>query len=219
VRLSLVAALVILFTALGAAGCFSLGDGKGSLAGALFVRSCTSDTDYGSSVATRPYDMKPTFFVAAPIDDFARPHPMNRLSVREQPTGNRVEEADAMILMIANVRDVAVALGQAIPVGPSTNVRATLSLNQLCPSAEVALELDGTVAFSNFGSATATAVPEDFKIEFEDRLTAAFHFDVIDRRAIVLGGIGGVPPEPAVGGHIDGDFDFIVRQGRAAQSP
>src|SRR5262249_30472762 len=101
-----------------------------------------------------------------------------------------------------------------------TNVRAALVLNQTCPKAEVRLELDGTMNFTKFGSAsTIEKAPSDFRITSGDELAASFDFDVVDRRALVLGGVGGVSPEPAASGHISGDFDFVVRQGRVAQSP
>jgi len=196
-----------------------LGEGKGALAGTLFVRACTSDSDYGMAAAPRAYDMQPRYFVATPVDDLQRPFPMNRLSIRVQPSGNRVEEADAMLIDISNDRDVAVLLGQDIAVGPSTNVRATLNLNATCPAAEVEMELDGTINWSKFGGATTSAVPEDFNLNYGDRITANFSFDVVDRRAIVLGGVGGVSPDPAVGGHLTGYFDFVIRQGQAGQSP
>ena len=81
------------------------------------------------------------------------------------------------------------------------------------------MELDGTITFARFGQATAgAAVPENFAIRFEDPITATFSFDVVDRRALTLGGTGSVPATPETGGHLDGNFDFIVRQGRAAQA-
>jgi len=201
------------------AGC-SVGAGKGNLDGTLFVRPCTGDSDYGSSpAAPQPYHMNPQFFVAAPIDDFPGPHPVNRLSVRVQPSGNRLEEADVMSMVIANCLEVAQTVGQAIDVGPATNVRATLNLNASCPAASVEMELDGTLTWTRFGTATPPNVPNDFRINFDDPLTATFSFDVVDRRALTLGGVGGVPTDPSVAGHLDGSFDFVVRQGRAAQSP
>jgi hypothetical protein len=197
-----------------------VGTGVGNLDGTLFVRPCTSDSDYGSSSASpRAFHMNPQFFAAAPIDDFPRPHPVNRLYVRMQVQGNRVEEADVMSMVVANDLPVAQALGQPMPMGASTNVRATLNLNATCPNAGVEMELDGTITWTSFGSAAPPNVPEDFKINFDDRLAANFSFDVIDRRALTLGGSGGVPTDPSASGHLDGAFDFIVHQGRAAQSP
>ncbi len=202
-----------------ASGC-DLGSGTGSLSGTLFVRACTQNSDYGSAQTPALYDMKPHFFVATPIDDVpGTPHPMNRVDIRVQPEGNRVEEADSMLMDVASSREVAAALDQDIVVGASTNVRATLTLNATCPDAEVEMELDGVVNFSRFGSASPTSVPVDFKIDYGESLTATFHFTVVDRRALVLGGVGAVSTDPTVAGELGGSFDFEVREGRAAQSP
>lgn len=205
----------LLALALGCAGC-GLGDGTGSVAGTLFLRGCTHDYDYGAAGAPAPYDMKPTYFVADPINALASSeplHPINKLTLRVQPSGNRAEEADLLFVDVADDAQVASSLGTATAVGATTNVRATLSLNQTCPSAETGAELDGMMTWTSFGSADATN-----GIQFGDRLAASFSFDVVDRRAIAIGGIGGVPTTPAAGGHIEGSFDFVVRQGKAAQN-
>jgi hypothetical protein len=205
---------VVLLVA-GAAGC-GLGDGTGTLAGQLFLSGCTHDFNYGALGAPAPYNMNPEYFVADPINALASNeplHPINKLAIRVQPEGNRRDESDVLYINVGNTAEVAAAAGTPITVGPTTNVRASLTLNQTCPDAEVQPELDGTITFSSFGSADATE-----GIQFGDRLAATFSFDVIDRRQISLGGIGGVPTTPAASGHIDGSFDFIVRQGKAAQA-
>jgi hypothetical protein len=197
------------------AGC-GLGDGTGTLAGTLFLRGCTQDTDFGSLGAPAAYDMHPNYFVADPINALASDeplHPINKLTMRVQPSGNRLEEADVLFLNIGDDAQVAAALGAPLAVGGFTNVRASLTLNQVCPDAEVQPELDGTITFTSFGSADARN-----GIQFDDRLAATFSFDVIDRRQIAIGGAGSVPTTPAAAGHIDGSFDFIVRQGKAAQA-
>jgi hypothetical protein len=199
---------------LSVAGC-GLGDGKGSLAGSLYLRGCTQQADYGAAGAPAAYDMHPTFFVADAINApaSAQPlHPINKMSVRVQPRGNRRDEADVLYINVASDADVAGALGQAITVGAATNVRATLDLFQTCPSAEVSAGLDGTITWSSFGSADATN-----GIQFGDHLAATFDFNVVDRRALAIGGVGSVPTTPAAGGHISGSFDFYFRQGKAAQ--
>src|SRR5262245_44786016 len=66
--------------ALGATGC-NVGEGIGTFAGTLYLRGCTENGDFGSLGAPAPFDLKPTFFVAAPVDDFPEDiHPMNKLS-------------------------------------------------------------------------------------------------------------------------------------------
>jgi hypothetical protein len=200
---------------LSAAGC-GLGDGTGSVAGTLFLRGCTHEADYGIMGAPAGYDMKPSYFVADPINALAssKPlHPINKLTLRVQPSGNRTDEADLLFIDVGDTAQVAAAVGAAIAVGPTTNVRAALTLNQTCPRAEVQPELDGTITWSSFGSADVSD-----GVQFGDRLAATFTFDVVDRRQIAIGGVGSVPTTAAAGGHIDGSFDFIVRQGKAAQA-
>lgn len=205
------------------------------MSGMLYVRTCTSDRDcslyaglctsyrdYGSRAAPAAYSMRPQFFVAEQVNDFPRPQPNHRLLIRIQPTGNQIEHADALIFNVTSVRAVAQQLGAPIPVGPSTNLRASLLLGLTCPAAEVTAELDGApavsggITFSSFGSARPGApVGDDFHLVFDDRLAARFSFDLVDRRALTLGGSGAVSSEPALAGHIDGDFDFRFARGRS----
>jgi hypothetical protein len=211
------------------AGC-ALGEGKGAVDGAIFIRQCAPHTSvgasagvgtaysYGESGAPLAYDMNPTFFAAEPIDDFSRLQPNNRLNIRVQSDGSRIEQADVLFINIASVHEVALALGQDIAVDVNTNVRATLSLSQSCPSPEVTPSLAGTINFTAFGDADQARIPPDFRVGFEDHLQATFNFRVVDTRAATIGGIGNVPVDPAVGGDITGYFDFVVRQGQRAQA-
>jgi len=207
----------------------ALGEGNGSVDGALFIRQCAKRTQVGASGAASAYsfgepgaplnyDMKPSFFAAEPINDFSRLLPNNRLNIRVQSDGSRIEQADVLFINIASVEPIATGLGQDVEVGPNTNVRATLSLNQSCPMPEVIPALEGVINFTQFGDANAGHVPADFRIGVDNRLQAAFNFHVIDVRAATLGGTGNVPLDPAVGGQISGYFDFVVRQGQRAQS-
>src|SRR3954471_11151806 len=178
------------------AGC-GIGDGTGALAGALYLRGCTHSGDYGVLGAPATYDMRPSYFVADPVNALAssRPlHPVNKVSLRVQPSGNRADETDLLYINVADDAEVAAALDTPIAVGAATTVRASLTLNNTCPSAEVEPELDGMMTWHAFGSATAVE-----GIQFGDRLAADFSFTVIDRRQIAIGGLGGVPTEPAAG--------------------
>ncbi len=211
-----------------ASGCV-LGEGTGQVEGSMFIRQCAMRNSIGASgmqtaysfgTAEDPvlYAMDPDFFAAEPINDFPRLVPRNRLIMRVQSDGSRVEQADVLVINVASVREVAVALNQPIEVGINTNLRATLSLNQSCPMPEVLPTLEGTLTFSHFGQASLGRVPENFTIGLEDRLAATFDFNVVDVRAASIGGLGNVPFEPAVGGRLTGNFDFVVRQGQRAQS-
>lgn len=206
----------IAFGVLLACGACGLGDGKGALAGTLYLRGCTKSNDYGASGAPAAYDMRPVYFTADPVNALASHeplHPINKVSLRVQPRGNRLEEADVLYINVADDAQVAAMKGAAMPIGGFSNVRASLTLRETCPNAEVEPELDGTMTWSAFGSADATN-----GIQFGDHLAATFDFEVVDRRAIAIGGVGPVPTAPAAGGHITGSFDFIVRQGKAAQA-
>ncbi|MCA1665207.1 MAG: hypothetical protein LC659_13245, partial [Myxococcales bacterium] len=182
----------------------------------LYLRGCTQVTDYGTLGAPATYDMHPSYFVANPVNALAssRPlHPINKLSLRVQPSGNRADEADLLYISVADDSEVAAALNRPLDVGPASNVRASLTLNNTCPNADVLPELDGAITWQSFGSATAVD-----GVQFGDRLAATFDFTIVDRRQIAIGGLGGVPIAPAAQGQISGSFDFVVRQGKAAQS-
>ena len=224
-----VASVLVFGAGLVAGGC-SLGVGEGLVDGSIFIRQCAKRSSVGSSGGGKvysygepgspaAYSMKPSFFAAEPVDDFPRLMPNNRLAIRVQSDGSRIEQADVLFINIATVREVALALGQDVQVGPNTNVRATLSLNQSCPQPEELPTLEGVIRFDQFGDANLLPrIPPDFRVGFEDRLQAVFQFHVVDVRAATLGGSGSVPVEPAVGGDLSGYFDFVVRQGQRAQS-
>lgn len=207
-----------------------VGSGVGSVDGSIYVRQCAQRPAVGSSnrgdayslgsaAAPAAYNMNPTFFAAEPIDDFPRLYPNNRLNIRVQSDGARIEQADVLFINIGSVRPVAEALGTPVRVGPNTNVRATLSLNQSCQQPEVSPALEGEITFTQLGSATAGGrIDPNFRISYEDPLQASFDLRVIDVRAATLGGVGVVPTDPALGGALTGNFEFIVYQGQRAQA-
>jgi hypothetical protein len=207
--------LALVICLLPIAGC-GIGDGTGTLSGTLFLSGCTHDYDFGSLAAPADYNMNPTFFVADPINALASSqplHPVNKVSISVQPSGQQQNEADVFYVTVANDAEVAAALDTPMDVDGTSNVRASLTLNDTCPDAEVAPTLVGTMTWQSFGGATT-----DEGIQFGDRLAATFTFNVVDQRAIALGGLGGVPTQPAAAGAISGSFDFVVRQGKAAQA-
>ena len=208
--------LVAVAAAVGVAGC-DVGTGVGAVAGTLFVDPCTVDGTLGTLAAPVAFNLKPSYFVADPVNDVMGLHPKNKVSIRVQSTGNSVEEADVLFVGVSNVGEAANQLGQPLPVGADTNVRATLGLNRTCPKHSVQIELDGTIQFTRFGIVPDAGAPPDFRISFNDPITASFSLNVVDRRALTLGGTGGVSTVPSVGGHLDGNFDFRVQQGRGAQ--
>jgi hypothetical protein len=201
--------------AVGVMGC---NRGTGTLSGELYVRSCSQSNDYGSLNALAGYTMNPDFFEAVPIDSppwERRFHPINQLNMRMQNDGLHQELADVLHLNIGDVAMVAAVVGQPIALGPATNVRTTLELNQTCRYAEAGIELDGTITFTAFGAAGSAPLPDNFSINIGDRLAASLSVTVVDRRAVTLGGVGPVPTTPAVAGQLVGSFDFIVQPGPA----
>jgi hypothetical protein len=208
------------------AGCLP-GSGKGAVDGSIFIRQCAayvagssngSVYSLGTAAAPAPYAMDPSFFIAEPVNDFQQLDPVNRVNIREQSDGSNIEQADVLYVNVASDFEAAMEIGTPIAIGPNTNVRATLALNQTCPFPEVTPTLEGTMTFTSFGTAVAGAVPADFNINLGDRLTASFDFDVVDVRAATIGGVGSVPVTPAVSGNLTGYFDFVVRRGQSAQS-
>jgi len=223
--LSLMLSLMLALTL----GACSVGEGAGAVDGNIYIRQCAQRTAVGSTAGGRSYSfgeagapaaysMAPSFFAAEPIDDFPRLYPNNRLNIRVQSDGSRIELADVLFINIGSVRAVAESLGAPVPVGPNTNVRATLSLNQSCPMPEAIPTLEGEITFTTLGSAIAGRVPANFRVSNEEQLTANFQFRVVDVRAATLGGIGSVPVEPAMSGELSGFFDFKIYRGQRAQA-
>jgi hypothetical protein len=209
-------ALAVCLVAFAASGC-GFGDGVGTLAGALYVRGCSQSNDYGSPNAFAGYSMNPQFFEGQPVDSppyERRFHPVNHLGIRMQNRALRQELADVLYVNIADVAMVAQVVNMPLTLGPATNVRATLKLNETCRYAEADAELDGTITFTSFGAAGTAPLPDNFQIGFGDRVAATLQVTVVDRRALTLGGVGPVPTAPAIGGQLSGSFDFIVEPGR-----
>jgi hypothetical protein len=206
-----------LILAIASTGC-SVGTGAGAVTGSLWINQCTNELGLGTQAAPAAFDLHASYFVALPIDDIQMVEPKNALTIRIQSAGNQIEEADMVFINVNSVALVAQQLDQNIVVGPDTNLRATLSLNRTCPGHTPQLELDGVINFSKFGvTDPATPIPPAFNIKVEDQLSAYFEFDVVDRRALTLGGVGSVSPLPDAGGQLAGFFNMDVARGRQAQ--
>ena len=149
-------ALVLACAALG--GACTVGDGKGSAQGTLYVKSCKpmkDPVDYGSLATPAPFDLHPDFFTGEPIEDIKMHGSDNRLIIRVQKAGQRVEDNDVLVFDLGSWR-VAQCLrgnptalatpelkrfcawmpGKAWPrmrVGPDLPVKASLTLPKSCP--------------------------------------------------------------------------------------
>ena len=85
----------------------------------------------------------------------------------------------------------------------------------------------GTIEFLNFGSALQPTEPPDmrddvgtdFKVGYGESLTANFHIELDDERVLNALRLGlEPPPDPIIGGVLDGRFDFDLARGRSAQT-
>ncbi len=151
--------------ALALAGCDSE-TGKGHTFGSLFVRSCVGDRPYATISDEQPseYNLAPRFIAGEPLEDPRRPARMNRLLLRIQSSGKRVESDDvltfdfvdsqevarclwggrkpdgradydeALCVPITRERDGARLAGAVILVGPETPLRAYFTPRATCPN-------------------------------------------------------------------------------------
>jgi hypothetical protein len=102
-----------------AAGC-TVGSGSGSAVGTLMDVGCNSAGAYSTLT---PFSLSPTFFAGEPIEDVcpppgncSGPH-MNRLVIRMQRTGNRIEVNDVLYFDVLNTLKVAECVRGAVVNG------------------------------------------------------------------------------------------------------
>jgi hypothetical protein len=122
-------------------GC-GIGDGKGEVKGTLHITGCFGEGDDLNN--RKAFDLRPSFFAGEPIDDPSSVRNADQVRLRIQSSGASVENADALVVEVINVEQVAARLGQWIdvyaagdaspvagtePVGP---VRISLNLMRTC---------------------------------------------------------------------------------------
>jgi hypothetical protein len=102
--------LLLAAAGLAAGGC-TVGQGSGTANGTLMDVGCNG-TD--SLAMTQPYSLKPSFFAGEPIEDVCPSPPgqcggirMNRLTIRMQRSGNRVEVNDTLYFDVLDSYKVA----------------------------------------------------------------------------------------------------------------
>ena len=80
-----------------AGGC-TVGNGTGAVRGPIYLLGCSDEgNDYGSAASPRDFDLSPRFFAGEPIEDVGIVgKPNNRLLIRLQRTGNRIEVNDTL---------------------------------------------------------------------------------------------------------------------------
>jgi hypothetical protein len=101
-------------------GC-SVGKGTGVASGSIYVYGCSDSGDYcsgsvcpGTAETPAPYDLRPSFFAAEPIDDLREYTSTskleimsNRLIVRLQKSGKQIEQNDVLTFDVASSYEVA----------------------------------------------------------------------------------------------------------------
>lgn len=94
-----------------ATGACTVGEGTGSAVGTLFDVGC--DGNDSLEPPGKPYSLQPTFFAGEPIEDICPPPGqcagprMNRLIIRLQHNGNRIETNDTLYFNVQNSYKVA----------------------------------------------------------------------------------------------------------------
>jgi hypothetical protein len=110
--------LVGTFGAFGLCAC-SVGKGSGAASGILYEYGCNDNGDYcsapgvcGTEANPVPYDLAPTFFAGEPIDDLREYNAGsaimdNRIIIRLQRSGKRIEVNDVLTFDVPSVYEVA----------------------------------------------------------------------------------------------------------------
>ena len=171
-------------------GC-TVGEGSGAAKGSLYVKNCEGTATSPSGNKGRPgmpdaFDLNPNFFVGEPIEDVKPEGTDNRILVRHEDAGKRLEDSDVLIFDMDSfpvaqcLRGVPAVLATAalqafcaylpgktwprLRVGRGFPVRANLALHKSCPgNPYVIAEARG------WGPATAGAPPEQWNSWIELR--------------------------------------------------
>jgi hypothetical protein len=100
--------LVLATTTAALLGGCRVGSGTGAADGELYVRQCNGDKeDYGSILMPAAYHLNPEFFAGEPIEDIKKDGRDNRLIIRLQSSGKRLEVNDVVTFDIVSTLKVA----------------------------------------------------------------------------------------------------------------
>jgi hypothetical protein len=114
----------------GVTGC-GIGEGKGEVKGTLHMTGCIGEGD--DLNARETFDLKPSFFAGEPIDDPSGTGYADQLRLRIQSSGASVENADALVVEVINVSQVAARLGEWIDVYAAGDNSPTAGVEQVGP--------------------------------------------------------------------------------------
>lgn len=114
----------------------SIPEGKGIVAGEMFVEGCNGPHHYGTASFPAYFDLRANHIFGEVIQDESDFPEAHRLDVRLQRSTNTLGDADALYIQFSRVATTAkrFASWQLIPVATSETVQATLSLYLTCPS-------------------------------------------------------------------------------------
>lgn len=268
-------------------GC-NVGKGAGRAFGELFILDCSQAGDYcsasgvcGTASAPVPYDLQPEFFAGEPINDLRASSDgtlprTNRLTIRLQRSGKRLEQNDVLTFEIRDSYEVArcvrggvTASGEpdydtrychrSTPGGPtkiritvaSGLIMASLSPRMTCVRNVVATafdlpsvdetapvpsdgSFDSWITFEDFGGVRndpfGPLIGPRYRVELGQRLRAygnlaaaspeasGFHLTLVDDQVVTARRQDLAPPQPGIGGTLDGNFDLDLVRGRGAQT-
>jgi len=130
----LVCSFLLLLTCLGPA--CSGPEGKGVVAGELFIEGCDGLDHYGTSSFPAYFDLRANYVLGEPVQDESDFPVAHRLDVRLQRGSNSIEDADGLYIQFSRVAVTAkrFAAHRLIPVAVGESVQATLALYLICPT-------------------------------------------------------------------------------------
>jgi hypothetical protein len=138
----------------------TVGEGTGAAKGKLYLKNCEGTAkvptgDLGSLLVPADFNLNPNFFVGEPIEDIKPMGSDNRLVIRMQDAGKRVEDNDVIVFDMDSFRVAECVRGVAavvatpalqrfcafdaakgwprLRVGPGFPVRASMALRKSCP--------------------------------------------------------------------------------------
>lgn len=114
----------------------SIPEGKGVVAGEMFIEGCDGPNHYGTSSFPAYFDLRANHIFGETVQDESDFPSAHRLDVRLQRSTNAIGDADALYIQFSRVAATAkrFASWQPIPVAVGETVQATLSLYLTCPS-------------------------------------------------------------------------------------
>ena len=137
-----------------AGGC-TVGDGNGVVNGSIFLLGCSDNGDnFGTKDMPRFFDLSPHFFAGEPIEDIAIALPTNRLLMRIQRNGNRIEVTDTLYVDVEDAYEVARCIrGRTVNGVPDYLTVMTTSPFTAQPTTTPWCDWSGTVGANDGGEA------------------------------------------------------------------